>query len=939
MKKTNLFMAVVMAMAASSVSASAQVVTTTPAPLQQNSDNVVLTYHAAAAEGNNGLANLPESSYLYAHIGLVTDKSASTGDWKYVVTDWPANDGSNAQTVNTDKNHLVYTAPNTYTLTIGNLREYFGVTDPSENIRYIAMVPRTADGRKQAGMADGSDILIDVLSEGFDISFASNADKLSPVFKKATTLRFTVQSTTEADLDISVNGTSIASKSGVTELTAEYKLENTGNYQVVATATAGGKTLSASKSYAMVGAAEAGIYPGGVPKMGTVKNADGSVTFCLAAPQKESAVLIGSWNDYGISDESNMKYQDYEGNRYFFTTVNGLDNSTYYNYYFVVIGSDNRSYNVGDPYCHLVLDYYNDKWLDPAVWPDMPQYPYNKVPDNTMISVYKGDMDDYNWSSFQIPDHNNLIVYEMLLRDFTGTVGESNGNGTVRQAIEKIPYLKELGVNAVEIMPVMEFNGNNSWGYNTNFYMAPDKTYGSPDDYKEFIDICHRNGIAVILDIVFNQSDGLHPWYKMYNIASNPFYNQTAPHAYNVLNDWNQDNDLVQQQWTDALKYWLTAYNVDGFRFDLVKGLGDNNSYGNGTDNYNNSRVERMKRLHDVIKSVKPDGIHINEDLAQAFEEIKLGEDKQIQWSNINGNSCQYAMGYNESSGNGKYLSCFYAPSNEKRPWGSTVSYAESHDEERMGYKCVTWGAAGVKNSTTTIMKRLGSVAAIMLMTPGPKMIWQFGELGADQTTKSQNGDNDTSPKMVVWNYLDDPDRMALHDVYKQLCHLRTENPDLFGPDAEFEYSGGTNMTALRTLRVRNGKKEAIAFINPAISGEPRAVNAASTVLNASNCKLVAASAGFEPVLSGTGTSVAVTVPPHSMAVFATIDTAGEGDMTADLDSAPAVYGGNGRIEIIGDYVSAEAYTLDGRGCGLENLAAGIYVVRVDGRSYKVVVR
>ena len=180
---------------------------------------------------------------------------------------------------------------------------------------------------------------------------------------------------------------------------------------------------------------------------------------------------------------------------------------------------------------------------------------------------------------------------------------------------------------------------------------------------------------------------------------------------------------------------------------------------------------------------------------------------------------------------------------------------------------------------------------------------------------------------------------MALHDVYKQLCHLRTENPDLFGPDAEFEYSGGTNMTTLRTLRVRNGKKEAIAFINPAISGEPRAVNAASTVLNANNCKLVAASAGFEPVLSGTGTSVAVTVPPHSMAVFATIDTAGEGDITADLDSAPAVYGGNGRIEIIGDYVSAEAYTLDGRCCGLENLAAGIYVVRVDGRSYKVVVR
>lgn len=100
----------------------------------------------------------------------------------------------------------------------------------------------------------------------------------------------------------------------------------------------------------------------------------------------------------------------------------------------------------------------------------------------------------------------------MLFRDFTGTEGEANGNGTVRKAIEKIPYLKGLGINAVELMPIMEFNGNNSWGYNTNFYFAPDKAYGTHEDYKEFIDKCHEEGIAVILDIVFNQSDGLHPW-------------------------------------------------------------------------------------------------------------------------------------------------------------------------------------------------------------------------------------------------------------------------------------------------------------------------------------------------------------------------------------------------------------------------------------------
>lgn len=939
MKKTNLFMAVVMAMAASSVSASAQVVTTTPAPLQQNSDNVVLTYHAAAAEGNNGLANLPESSYLYAHIGLVTDKSASTGDWKYVVTDWPANDGSNAQTVNTDKNHLVYTAPNTYTLTIGNLREYFGVTDPSENIRYIAMVPRTADGRKQAGMADGSDILIDVLSEGFDISFASNADKLSPVFKKATTLRFTVQSTTEADLDISVNGTSIASKSGVTELTAEYKLENAGNYQVVATATAGGKTLSASRSYAMVGAAEAGIYPGGVPKMGTVKNADGSVTFCLAAPQKESAVLIGSWNDYGISDESNMKYQDYEGNRYFFTTVNGLDNSTYYNYYFVVIGSDNRSYNVGDPYCHLVLDYYNDKWLDPAVWPDMPQYPYNKVPDNTMISVYKGDMDDYNWSSFQIPDHNNLIVYEMLLRDFTGTVGESNGNGTVRQAIEKIPYLKELGVNAVEIMPVMEFNGNNSWGYNTNFYLAPDKAYGSPTDYKDFIEECHKAGIAVILDIVFNQSDGLHPWYQMYDINSNPFYNKVAPHDYSVLNDWNQGNALVQQQWTDALVYWLEEYNVDGFRFDLVKGLGDNDSYSSGTEAYNASRVNRMKRLHGVIKSVKPDGIHINEDLAGSKEEIELGEDGQLQWANINDASCQYAMGWDNGA---MGMNQFFSRNQGNRPWGSTVSYAESHDEQRMGYKVDTWGVTPqVKGDKAVTMKRLASVGVQMLLTPGPKMIWQFGELGNQQNTKDSNNGNNTDPKIVHWKYLEDADRLHVLRAYTRMNLLRASNPELFARDATFEAKGLTSrFDKQRTMRLATADKEIIAFINPSYSASMD-ITVTPSVMNTSNAKLIYATPGFMPAVKAEGAELSVTVPANSFAVFATDKVSGIGNniIADDNGNDCTVIGGTGEIIVTGDYDNIAVYNIAGRLQPSLHVPAGLYIVIVDGHATKVAVR
>lgn len=83
----------------------------------------------------------------------------------------------------------------------------------------------------------------------------------------------------------------------------------------------------------------------------------------------------------------------------------------------------------------------------------------------------------------------------------------------------------------------MEFDGNNSWGYNPNFYFAPDKAYGTPDDYRRLVDECHARGLAVVLDVVFNQTAGLHPWYLMYPMVLSKFYNGTSPHAYSVLND------------------------------------------------------------------------------------------------------------------------------------------------------------------------------------------------------------------------------------------------------------------------------------------------------------------------------------------------------------------------------------------------------------------
>jgi 1,4-alpha-glucan branching enzyme len=910
------------------VTANAQIVTPSPLLLQESSTNVTLTYNAASPLGNGGLKGMTANDPVYVHIGVITNKSTGNSDWKYVLTSWPSS-ASDAN-ANTSKNRLTYQGNDLWSLNVGNIRTFFGITDANEKIQKIAMVFRNASGSREGKTSGGGDIFVDVLEEGYKMLVTSNVSDY--VMSQPTTISFTCATSQASTITMTVNGTTVGTATNSQELKQSYYFQNNGSYNVVFTATNGTETLSQTISVIYPQASSAANYPGGVPKMGTVKNADGTVTFCLAAPQKQSVILVPSWDNYEILDKNIMSYQDYNGQRYFWITVSGLDNSTWYPYYYVVDGS----IKVADPYANLILDCYSDKWLDDSIWPDRPQYPYDHF-DSIMLGVYRGDLNgNYKFSDFTIPNHQNLVVYEMLFRDFTGTEGAQDGNGTVRAAIAKIPYLKSLGVNAVELMPIMEFNGNNSWGYNPNFYMAPDKAYGSPTDYKDFVEACHQAGIAVILDIVFNQSDGLHPWYMMYPIANSPFYNQTAPHDWSVLNDWKQQNDLVQQQWQDAIKYWMTEYNVDGFRFDLVKGLAK--EYPNGTDAYNSSRIAVMKSLCDAIHSVKPNGIHINEGFLSASEEKQnYADGGQLAWySAANSSMLNFAAGNasNSSAGN-------FATDAGGRTWGSVLSYAESHDEQRLGYQQLAYGQSSIQSSLQARMNRLGQVAVQMLLTPGPKMIWQFGELGNDENTKSSDGSNNTSPKTVVWDYLNDANRHALYNTYAALCTLRQDSPELFVSGTTFNLSeNASSFGTNRVITLRSGNKEVVALINPGFSGPIRSVSASVSNMTASNYQVVTYSDNFTetPAPTFSSGSVSVKVPINGYVVLATKGATGVDDIIGD-SNATTVIGGEGCIIINGDYNRADIYNLSGQQMNSLNVPAGIYIVRVDGNATKVVVR
>ena len=782
----------------------AQVVYTEPAVVQQSSTGIVVYFNAA--EGNKGLMGY--TGEVYAHTGVITSESTGNSDWKHAPSEW----GDNSA-----KYKLENAGTDLWRLNIGDLKSYYGLNE-GETVQRMAFVFRSGDCTKEGKTESGGDIFIDVYPDGLAMNFTSDAGSYV-LTDDDNTVSFTVSTTSAANIELRINdadnGEVIAQKQGATSLTASHSFAQVGSYDVIAKAVAGGETVLDTISLCHRGNSQQ-VNFGGTLQQGANADADGNVTFCLYAPNKSNVMIVGEWDNYRMMAENVMNYQGQADDRYFWLTVPAekIDPAKEYGYYFIV--DDNIQ--VADPYARLILDPWNDKYINQGAtrYPGLKSFPTDRVPE-LAIAVYHGNGDGYQWqvTDFEAPAKEDLIIYEMLLRDFTE-------EQSLEAAMTHLDYLQRLGINAIELMPVMEFDGNNSWGYNPNFYFAPDKYYGTSTMYKTFIDECHRRGIAVIFDVVFNHTWGQHPWCKMYwdatnnrPAADNPFYNAVAPHNWSVGNEWKMESSHVRDYMCDVLQYWLREYRIDGYRFDLAKGLGDSGSYASDYDGnaYNASRIRNVKQFMDAMWEVNPDAYAIFEYFVDTAEENEIGNYGGMSWKKMNEQYCQAAMGYQENSTfRGMWTG------DESRPFGSTVAYMESHDEERMGAKQIQYGAGTIPGSLMQRMRRLGSNAAFSMLVPGAKMIWQFGELGYDIS----GGNGDTDPKEPHWEYYDNAQRKGLYDTYSTLLNIRRSNPELFSEDAEFYWTVGNNdweTGRFITMRSADGSKELVAAYNPTTSG------------------------------------------------------------------------------------------------------------------------
>ena len=589
-----------------------------------------------------------------------------------------------------------------------------------------------------------------------------------------------LQSTPLDSLKMLVNGQVVAAD---TSDTLVYELIMTafgsGPKEITAVASDTAGAVDSTSIYAMVNptVVDQAPPPGVVP--GINYTSDTSVILALFAPYKDFVYAIGDFNDWLVDTTYLMqRFAPDADSTLWWLLIDGLTQGTEYAFQYLVDGE----IRVADPYTAKILDPWNDggQWGIPAeTYPNLKPYPDGMT--REAVAVFEPGQTPFNWvysDTFQPPPAKDLVIYELLLRDFI----ERHDYQTL---IDTLDYLDRLGINTVEFMPINEFEGNSSWGYNPSFYFAPDKYYGPADALKAVIDECHRRGMAVLIDMVLNHSYGQSPLVRLYwndylnrPAADNPWYRQTH-NFQNPAAHWGYDFNHESVHTEAFVKrvndYWMTEFQADGFRYDFTKGF-SNTSYPPGSwgSDYDAARIANLKRIADEIWAIDSSGILILEHLADNSEETELANYGMLLWGNMNYNYNEASMGWH-SNGQSDFSWGYYG----NRGWTEPhlVTYMESHDEERVMYKNLQYGNSSgdydIQNLATAI-DRMKLTAGFFLTIPGPKMIWQFGERGYDVSINAYGGRVD--PKPPRWEYMQDPDRLRLFKTWQALLELRREN-------------------------------------------------------------------------------------------------------------------------------------------------------------------
>ncbi len=437
----------------------------------------------------------------------------------------------------------------------------------------------------------------------------------------------------------------------------------------------------------------------------------GGVSFRVWAPNATTVNVAGQFNSWSKSANSLVA----EGGGYWSVDVPGAAAGQQYKF---VINQATSSIWKRDPRARLVVN----------------------SNDNSIIV----DPDAYNWggaNTFVPPPVNEMVIYEMHIGTFNDSPGGSPG--TFSSAIARLDHLQDLGVNVIELMPINEFPGDYSWGYNpSDPYTVENTAYGGVTGLKDFVKECHARDMAVLLDVLYNHfgPSDLDLWefdgWSEDDGGGIYFYNQSS------LRDtpWGPRPDYrrpeVVDYISDNIEFWINEYRMDGFRWDAVGMIRDTN-YGGGTSLPEGKQM--IRDVNDMLDASYPNVINIAEDV-QSWGDItqptsnSSGFGFDSQWSNFHyyirheiEQSTDAARDMNSLAFglNG----ALYGGAGDA--WKRVIS-TETHDEVANGKSRVP---AEIDNANpgSYLARKLSTAGAAMVFTaPGIPMIFQGQEILED---------------------------------------------------------------------------------------------------------------------------------------------------------------------------------------------------------------
>ena len=782
----------------------------TISPAQFNvTDPITITASFASATCNTMGVN-PIKVYMHSGIGPDTNAFGYS-----VIGNWATDNGIGLMTNNGNGTWSITITPSTY----------YGITSAQQlTASKLGMVFRNPAGSQTLKLPPTcGDFIFNVGL--FQTNLTSPAANSATIVNSGAGIIVAANNTNgPANYNLYANGVLVNTATAAT--TYSYPVTNitaNQNYELVVTQGANTST----KTFSVIvnpGVINAGL-PSGLQDGINYNTTDSTkATLVLDAPGKDFIYVAGTFNNWQPDTSYAMK-KDF-GSSKFFLELTGLTAGVDYSYqYWVVddtpIANSPKLVKTADPYSTLVLSPFDDGSIPAGNYPGLPTYPAGQQREVTLL---KTGQTPYPWinTSFNKPKKDDLIVYEVLVRDF-------DSRRSYQDLIDKIDYFKNLKVNAIELMPIMEFDGNESWGYNTSFHLALDKAYGTENKFKEFVDLCHTNGIAVILDVALNHAFGRNPMNRMWmndpdgdgwgGVATdNPYFNVNATHSYSVGNDFNHQQFRTKNYVKRVVKHWIEEFHIDGFRWDLTKGFTQNCASGGEpcTNAYQQDRIDVLKEYADYSWSLDPTHYAIFEHLGSENEEkfwanYRIGDPISkgiMMWSEMTYAYSQllggYASGASVAGIGNKSRTTFLG----KRIMG----YPESHDKDRVMYTAMkfglTTGTAPVRNNLNNALGRMSAIGATSILVPGPKMLWHFADLGMENSiftcgngtvndeSATTPGDCklDTKPQpQWVNNWLGVAARAKIYNDWSKMISLKINEP-VFEGDYDINPDAGNNL-------------------------------------------------------------------------------------------------------------------------------------------------